>query len=455
MNKRIYIFISSVLLSLAVFAAGENKAKEQMRIVDISRIGGDVQVVYDLPLRRPAADYQITLQPALVGSKDTFLMEPVVLQGWNNIRQLHRDHVLNHKNEPEPDYYPQRLRVNVLRDTLLLPLADYRWMLTDSVCICRMAQVKEGCCKILEQDDECSDPYSYFEEKLSELPTEKQVAGFAPVEVKQPDPATLKTIDNNRLLVPADHYTPYLKTEVLSRREDVLYVHFELDSIRLKRSFRNNASRLDTIVNAVNTMLADTMAQIRTIQIVGLASVEGSMAHNEWLAAERGKALKQYIIDHTGVADSVFEVNNGGEAWAEFGWQIENADFEGRGSVMRILNDTTIDPDTKEKRIRTINCGKPYEWIRDHLLQDQRNAGYIRVFYELRTDSAAIAINEAVEQIKEHNYDEALRLLLPYRDDPRSHEALGVAYFMTGEPEKAEKIWGTDDKQDNHTDNKQ
>ena len=437
--------LTIILFYVGAFAA-EGNGQAKMRIVDISRISGEVQVVYDLPLHRPAADYQITLQPALVGEKDTFFMKPVVLQGWNNIRQLHRDHVLNHKNEPEPDYYPQRLRVNVLRDTLLLPLSDYHWLVTDTVCICRMSQVKEGCCKIIEQDDECSETYSYRENKLNELPAKKKVASFAPVVVLRPNPATLKTIDNNRLLVTADHYTPYLRTEALSRREDVIYVHFELDSIRLKRSFGNNAAKLDTIVNAVSTMLADSMAQVKVIQIVGLSSIEGNIAHNEWLAAERGKALKQYIIDHTGVADSVFEVNNGGEAWAELGWQIENADFEGRSSVMSILNDTTLNPEQREDCIRRLNCGKPYAWIRDHMLQELRNAGYIRVFYELRTDSAAVAINQAVELIKKHNYDDALSLLLPYQDDPRSHEALGVAYFMTGETKKAEQLWETNDK---------
>lgn len=445
MKQRTYILIFIFLLFAAVFAAAKNNVQKEMRVVDIRRIGGDVQVVYDLPLKKPAADYQVTLQPALVGAKDTFLMEPIILNGWNNIRQLHREHVLNHKGEPEPDYYPQRLRVNVLRDTLLLPLSNYRWMLTDSVSICRMSQVKEGCCRILEQDDECSQPYSYIEEKMEELPTERKVTSFAPVVPRKIDPSTLRTIDRNRLLVPADHYTPYLRTEVLSRREDVLKVNYELDSVRLKRSYRQNAQRLDTIVEAVNAMLADTMAQIRVIQIVGLASVEGSVEHNEWLADERGKALKQYIIEHTGVADSVFEVNNGGEAWAELGWQIENADFKGRDAVLRIISDTTLTQDRKETAIRKLGGGRVYEWIRDNLLQDQRNAGYIRVYYDILTDSAAVAINQAVELIKEHNYDEALHLLLPYQDDKRTHEALGVAYYMMGETGKAEEFWRMED----------
>ena len=438
MTKRIYILSVIVLWAMSLSA---KKDTAQLRIVDITRMGDNVQVVYELPLKKPQADYQITLQPAIVGQTDTFRMEPIVLQGWNNIRQLHRDHVLNHKNEPEPDYYSQRLRVNVLRDTLLLPVSNYRWMLTESVCICQMAQLKEGCCKILKREDECSEPLSYVESKMSELPTQKQVVSLTPVAVRKPDTITLKTLSNNRMLVPAEHYTPYQRTEVLSRREDVLYVHYELDSVRLKRSFKNNAKRLDTIVSAVKSMLADSVAEVQLIQIVGLASIEGDVAHNEMLAAERGEALKQYIIEHTGVADSVFEVNSGGEAWAEFGWQIENVDFVGKKAIVRILNDTTLDADAKESSIRDVNSGRTYEWIRDNLLQDQRNAGYIRVFYDIKTDSAAVAINEGVKLMKEGDYDAAREKLMPYKDDSRAWNALGVALYMTGNEQEAERYW--------------
>ncbi len=441
MTKRTYILSAFLLWAFMLQAARDTT---EMRIVDISRIDTTIRLVYDLPLRRPATDYQITLQPAVVGQSDTLLLEPIVLQGKNMIRQLHRDHVLNHKDEEEPDYYPQRLRVNVLRDTMLLPLSEYRWLMADTVALCRMSQVKEGCCKVVEQDDECSEPFSYFEEKMQELPTEKQVASFVPIVAALPQEYTLNTIENTKMLVPRGRYMPYLRTEVLSRREDVLCVYYELDSITLKRNFRKNYVKLDTIVNAINTMLADTMAEIRTIQIIGLASVEGSIAHNEWLARERGKALKKYIIQETGVADSLFEVNNGGEAWAEFAWQIENSDFIGKNRVMKILKDSTIWPERKEELIKRMNGGRTYDYIRNNLLADQRNAGYIRVYYDLLTDSAAVAINTAVELIKAHNYDEALEVLLPFKDDKRTHEAIGVAYYMIGNTEEAERYWGKD-----------
>lgn len=415
------------------------KGQGKMQIIKIDRINNQVQVIYDMPLTRPKYDYKVTMLPALVGEQDTLALEPIVLNGKNNIRELHRDHVLNHKGEPEQEYNHPKYKNSVLRDTLLLPLSEYRWVLTDSVTFCRMEQIKEGCCKVVEEDDECSEPYSYIDDKMEKLPTEvKQLTPVMPATIQ---PLTQEVINQNKVLVPSANYMPYLNTDVLSRRNDVLRVYYELDSIILKPWFRDNQSRLDTIIMAVNTLLADTMADVKVIQIVGLASVEGPYKHNVWLGDKRGQALKDYIVRETGIDESVFEVNNGAEAWAEFEWQLEHYDFEGKKQLMKVVHDNSLGLDQKERIIKQLNFGWTYKYLLENLLPDQRNAGYIRVFYELKTDYAAVAINEAIDLLKEHRYDEALEHLLPYKDDRRAYEALAFAYYMTGNTDKAEELW--------------
>ncbi len=553
MRKTLNILI--LLFSAAAMWAARDTTR--LQIVDISRLGDEVQVIYDLPLKRPAADYKVTIQPALTGEKDTLFLEPVVLNGWNNIRQLHRDHVLNHKDEPEQDYYPQRLRVNVLRDTVLLPVGEYRWLLKDGIGICRLEQVKEGCCRIVGQDDECSDRYTYDDpvanelESLLSMITEEDAAAAEAAETssavtdssdsskssetsdssdptkssKSPkssdgteSPESTETSESsgntgssdhakatdasstspaegtpdsgdaataaaagagsvgtagtgvssalsaaqpqrsrllvepktpaaiqmeNPIVVSADKYVPFSDKQILSRDTDALYVYFALDSIRLRRHFRNNGVTLDSIVSIVTALMQDERSEVRVIQIVGVASIEGNEQHNNWLAGERAKSLKQYIVDNVPypIHDSVFHLGNGGEAWADLRYQVEQSrGMQGRAGVLKII-DSEPDPQKREWQIRTYQCGKPYEWIKNNLLGDQRNSGYIRVFYTIAPDARAKQINDAIVLLGKKKYLEAEALLREVEDDPRAWFPLGIALYMTGSEAEGEELW--------------
>ena len=177
--------------------------------------------------------------------------------------------------------------------------------------------------------------------------------------------------------------------------------------------------------------MADTTSSVKIIQIVGLASIEGSVKHNETLAGARAEALKGYIQKRVKADDSLFEVANGGEAWTELRSQIEDSQFEGRDEMLEIIN-TEKDVNKREQRIKTMMNGRPYAYVKEHLLSDQRNSGYLRIFYDYVPDAAAKTINEATELIGKERYEEALKMLNTVRDDRRAQNALGVALYMTG-----------------------
>ena len=60
---------------------------------------------------------------------------------------------------------------------------------------------------------------------------------------------------------------------------------------------------------------------------------------------------------------------------------ITDEDFEGKEQVLRIIDQTT-DPGRRQWLIRRLQGGKPYQYIKEHLLPDTRNAGYIRVYWD-------------------------------------------------------------------------
>lgn len=71
------------------------------------------------------------------------------------------------------------------------------------------------------------------------------------------------------------------------------------------------------------------------------------------------------------------------------------------------------------------------------MLADQRNSGYLRIYYDYVPDHAAAVINKATALIGEQRYAEALKMLRTVSSDRRAQNALGVALYMTGSKEEA------------------
>lgn len=142
-------------------------------------------------------------------------------------------------------------------------------------------------------------------------------------------------------------------------------------------------------MEATKKLLALDDAQLSKIQIVGLASFDGALAFNEKIAQGRADALKKYIQDRLAVSDDQFEVSYGGEDWADFRDQIEEAIANGDDhaaelqKVVDIIN-SEQDLSRREQKIRKLHYGHTYQYIKEHYLGDQRNSGYLRIYFDYK-----------------------------------------------------------------------
>ena len=253
---------------------------------------------------------------------------------------------------------------------------------------------------------------------------------------------------DNALLEHISQYRPYDRTRVLLKDKGALFVYFPVGKSDINHDFRGNAEVLDRIVNITRQIMADTTSTVCRIQIVGMASVEGAVARNEKLAGARADALKQYIQERVQMPDSFFEVANGGEAWADFRSQIvelmdntTNADtIKALQRAIRII-DTENDLNYREVCLRRLAGGSTYAYIKKHLLPDQRNSGYLRIYYDYVPDANAPVINRATELLQQKRYSEALPLLRSVQGDSRSWNALGVALWYTGDHAAAQNYF--------------
>ena len=250
---------------------------------------------------------------------------------------------------------------------------------------------------------------------------------------------------DNAVVTHISEYRPYDRTRILRKEKGALFVHFDLGKSQLSTDYRENRSVLDRIVDITRQIMADSTSSVKKIQLVGLASVDGNPATNERLALNRALSLQHYIQQEVTVPDSLFETVGGSEAWSEFRDQLNDIVKEGAdqhadlNKVIEII-DQESDDKVRERRIKQLNNGRTWAYIRDHILKDQRNSGYIRIYYDYVPDKAAATINEASELLTTDCGDchrEALRLLQTVRNDERAQNALATALWLCGQKDEA------------------
>ena len=247
---------------------------------------------------------------------------------------------------------------------------------------------------------------------------------------------------DNAVIAHISDYRPYDRTRILRKEKGALYVHFDLGKSQLSTDYRENKQVLERIVDITRQIMADSTSSVKKIQIVGLASIEGNPATNERLAQNRALSLQRYIQQEVNVPDSMFETVGGGEAWSEFRDQLNDLVNEGNQNLSKALDiiDQEQDSKVRERRIKQLDKGRTWQYLKQHILKDQRNSGYIRIYYDYVPDKAAATINEASELLTTDCGDchrEALRLLQTVRHDERAQNALGTALWLCGHKDEA------------------
>lgn len=367
-------------------------------------------------------DYAVTVTPAVVSpAGDTLRLAPVTFRAARNQRLTARGRHFG--TAPAATWAECALGDTVLLSPAL-SLAAHPW-LASGRCRVTALREREGCCRVEALPEQALGAFAYVP---------PFVPALAPVAERQGRAGELAK--ENPALRHISTYAPYDATRALSREEGVLYVHFPVDGSTLLPAFRDNAPTLERIVYLTRQILADTTSTVRRIQVIGLASIEGRLAHNRQLSARRAAALQRYFAAQTGAADSLFECTAGGEAWAEMRLQIAESSVAQREALLSII-DTEADPDRRERRLRTLAGGAPWRTLRDELLPLQRNSGYLRIYYDYVPDPAAAIINGASDLLRQGRAAEALAQLETVQRDERAQNALGCARYMLGQRERA------------------
>ena len=413
------------IIFLPIFLWATSMAGAEVKIDDASvhRAGDSVRVDFKMtiPSRTVGSDYVQRFTPVIKNGSDSVALDEIEIVGKRMQKLRRREEVLTGKKYEVTPY--QAVNGSELQYEVVVPYES--WM-GDSPVALTLACEREGCCRVSPMPG-----IAVCRDVRLRPPYEPVVA---PVAVEPSVAERLAEVE--QVLFPMTQYEPYSESMQVWRDKGALKVYFPLDKSDLSRDYRDNGKTLDKIVDILKQIYADDRSDVGKILIVGFASPEGPTRRNERLAGARAQVLKEYVNQYLNLPDSLYEVANGGEAWGELRDMVEASSFDCKDKMLHII-DNTEDLGRREWLLRQLEGGKPFGELLRSVFSDQRNSGYMRVYYTSEPDSNAITINEAQRLIAAGDYDGAIARLEPIQDDTRSLNTLATAYYRKGDKEHA------------------
>ncbi len=171
------------------------------------------------------------------------------------------------------------------------------------------------------------------------------------------------------------------------------YIDFPVDKITLYPEYHRNPAELQKIVGTIDKVQEDKNVTINHIDICGFASPESPYKHNDYLAENRAKTLKDYVRNIVQLDDNLFSVSHVAENWEGLRDFVEKSELEHKAEILALI-DEDIDPDKKEAEIKR-TYPQEYRYLLDNCYPYLRKSDYT-ITYTVRPFS----VDEAKEIFK-------------------------------------------------------
>lgn len=154
-------------------------------------------------------------------------------------------------------------------------------------------------------------------------------------------------------------------------------ISYPINEIELYEDYLGNKAALETIKEHFRKS-----PRIDSIVIYSYASPEGPYNWNKYLARERGKRAKRYLLEHMpaerNFPDSLIIINPTAENWIGLYEMVqEQYPYSDKGEVLELLSRQDISNDKKKALLKTMNGRRPWRYIRSEILPELRFATWI------------------------------------------------------------------------------
>lgn len=369
-NMKSRIILS--LIGLLFLSSGQVHArKANIRIIGSHIYFADDSVHVRLVLKaiELSSNYRMDLTPAIRKGAEEVLLPVVRIAGNRNRRSQERRELLS---RTAPDDAPLAIQAS---DTLFYEatLPYEPWMNHASL---HVNNRLSGCCSSVMLS-----PVLVTGDLALVIPeSEPNSEPEAPVAVPVLSPARLLAQEEG-FVRPAEMYEADKQTANYYCDPNALRVFFRQGCAEIDTAFKDNTATLNRLSRVLRVMTQDSAVHITRLVIVGYASIEGTLQYNIYLAGKRANTLREYTIARS-VPESNVEIINMGEGWDELRDMVAHQDnVPYREEILRII-DTVPVLKGREKQLMELRRGVPYRWMLEHLFPNQRNAGYVKIYFE-------------------------------------------------------------------------
>ena len=171
---------------------------------------------------------------------------------------------------------------------------------------------------------------------------------------------------------------PTAKAQPKERRE--FAIHYRFDRIDVDSSYMDNAAAIDTIRFCLTHSV-----HIDSITVYAWASPEGGYPHNNWLSEKRAAAAKELLLslaaDTTKLNEGKIKISPLAENWPGLLELVEkNYRRPNRERLLRILRAEGIGEETRKWRIRNLDDGYTWNYLKRHYMKQLRSATWVCVW---------------------------------------------------------------------------
>ena len=168
------------------------------------------------------------------------------------------------------------------------------------------------------------------------------------------------------------------KAQPKERRE--FAIHYRFDRIDVDSSYMDNAAAIDTIRFCLTHSV-----HIDSITVYAWASPEGGYPHNKWLSEKRAAAAKELLLalaaDTTKLNAGKIKISPLAENWEGLFELVEqNYRRPNRERLLRILRSEGIGEETRKWRIRNLDDGETWNYLKRHYMKQLRSATWVCVW---------------------------------------------------------------------------
>jgi len=160
----------------------------------------------------------------------------------------------------------------------------------------------------------------------------------------------------------------------------VYRLYYRWDEVKIDRAYLDNERNIEEIIGSLRKSM-----KIDSITIYAYASPEGVYEHNAMLARKRASAARDFIISNVPEGKDFSKEKIITKPVAENWGGLREAARRNyrrwdRKRVLSILDDATISDATREWRLRQLDGGISWKWMRIHLMPELRVATWICVW---------------------------------------------------------------------------